>query len=218
MSNWQTAIGIVAGFVSIICFVPYIITIFQGKTRPNRASWWIWAINGSILCASYYSAGASNTIWALICAVIAQFAISILSLKYGEGGWNRFDRSCLIGAGISILLWWLFSSPLLAIIFTLTIDVLGALPTIKKSYYEPEKEDLLTWILYVVASILNLLAIEQWSFVILAPPLYVFCVNAVIVLLLLRRKVGFHLASGRRRWGKASKHGRRLHIFSKKNL
>jgi hypothetical protein len=199
MANWQTIVGGVAGFLSFFCFLPYIVTILQCKTRPNRASWWIWATNGLILSTSYYSAGASNTIWALISAVIAQFIIAVLSLKYGEGGWNRFDRACLSSAGISLLLWWRFNSPLIAIVFTIVIDFLGALPTFKKSYYEPEKEDLLTWILYVAASLLNLLAIEHWSFAILVPPLYVFCVNTSIVALLLRSTVRVQLASYKRR-------------------
>jgi hypothetical protein len=199
MANWQTTIGVIAGFLSFLCFVPYIITIFQRKTRPNRASWWIWATNGLILSASYYSAGASNTIWALICAVIAQFIIALLSLKYGEGGWNRFDRVCMFGAGTSLLLWWQFSSPVIAIILTIIIDFFGALPTLKKSYYEPEKEDLLTWILYVIASLLNILAIENWSFTILIPPLYVFFINTTIVTLLLRSRVQMQLNYYKRR-------------------
>jgi ABC-type amino acid transport system permease subunit len=199
MPNWQTTIGGVAGFLSFLCFVPYIITIWQRKTRPNRASWWIWAINGLILSASYYSAGASNTIWALICAVIAQFIIAVLSLKYGEGGWNRFDRACLFGAGISLVLWRQFNSPVIAILLTIVIDFLGALPTLKKSYYEPEKEDLLTWILYVVASLLNLLAIEDWNFAIWVPPLYVFLINTTIVALLLRSNIQVKLTFYKRR-------------------
>jgi hypothetical protein len=194
MSNLQIIFGILAGFFSLMCFAPYIFTILQGKTKPNRASWWIWATNGWVLCLGNYAAGASNTIWALMCAVVAQLLIAILSIKYGQGGWNRFDRRCLFGSGISFVLWRVFHSPLIAIVLPLLIDILGVLPTLKKSYYEPESEDLLTWMLYAIGSLFNMLAITTWSFAIVITPLYVFLINTILVLLLLRHKIQYSLS------------------------
>jgi hypothetical protein len=51
-------VGQLAGAISFLGFVPYIIEIAQGKTRPNRATWWIWAVVGAMLCASSYASGA----------------------------------------------------------------------------------------------------------------------------------------------------------------
>ncbi|MBD2449319.1 hypothetical protein H6G76_19575 [Nostoc sp. FACHB-152] len=189
MAGWQATIGVVAGFLSILCFVPYIVTILQGKTKPNRATWWIWVILSTVISASYYSSGAGNTIWLPVCGGIGQLIVAILSLKHGEGGWSRFDRLCLLGVGISLLLWWQFNSPLIALLLNILIDFLGALPTIKKSYYEPQTENLLTWILYLAASTLNLFAIESWSFTLSAFPLYIFFINTTIVIFLLRNKL-----------------------------
>lgn len=190
MDHWQATLGVLAGFLSFLCFIPYIVTILLGKTRPNRASWWIWAINGSILASSYYVAGASNTLWLIIFSVIAQYIIAILSFKYGKGGWTFFDRACLMGASLSLTLWFGLKSPMSAIVLTLLTDLLGALPTLKKSYYEPETEDMLTWIIYVVASILNVIAIEQWFLAIVLPPIYVLFINTAILVMLLRSQIG----------------------------
>jgi hypothetical protein len=199
MNHWQSALGVIAGLLTIFCFTPYITTIFQSKTRPNRASWWIWATNGAILCSSSYASGASNTLWILACSVTAQFVIAIIALKYGEGGWTPFDRKCLLGALVSLSLWRLFSSPMIAILSTLLIDFLGALPTVRKSYLEPSKEDLLTWGLYSLASLINLFAIEQWEFAIFLPAIYVFLINSTIFFLVLRPKLGFKVPSKRQR-------------------
>ncbi|MBU7586436.1 MAG: hypothetical protein KAF91_26830 [Nostoc sp. TH1S01] len=188
MAGWQATIGAVAGFLSILCFVPYIITILQGKTKPNRATWWIWVILSTVISASYYSSGAGNTVWLPVCGGIGQLIVAILSLKHGEGGWSRFDRLCLLGVGISLLLWWQFNSPLIALLLNILIDFLGALPTIKKSYYEPQTENSLTWSLYLAASTLNLFAIESWSFTLSAFPLYIFFINTTIIIFLLRNK------------------------------
>jgi hypothetical protein len=189
MFHWQTTIGVIAGLLCLVCFVPYILTTLQGKTRPNRATWSIWLILSLVLSAIYYTSGEFNTIWLPVCGAIGQIIIVILSIKYGEGGFSRFDRLCILGVGISLFLWWQFSSPAIALLFNILIDFLGALPTIKKSYYEPETENILTWSLYLVASTLNLLAIENWSLKLSVFPLYIFCVNVIIVTLLLRTKM-----------------------------
>lgn len=197
--NWRTIVGIIAGLVSILGFMPYLITIFQGKTRPNRASWWIWGVLSLILGLTYYSSGARDTIWVPAFYAIFQMIIAIVSIKHGEGGWNQFDRTCLLGAGGSLLFWWWFNSALLAIMINLTIDSLGALPTIKKCIFKPESEDLLSWALFFTANTLNLVAIEHWSVELLTYPLYLFCLSGIIFILLLLPKITLQLRQGRKR-------------------
>ncbi|MGB3756550.1 MAG: hypothetical protein WBA07_09280 [Rivularia sp. (in: cyanobacteria)] len=191
MSNWQEIIGIIAGFLSLIGFIPYIISIWKGKTQPNKATWCIWAIVGIIICTSYYLSGAINTIWVPLALAIGHVVIAILTLIYGKGGWNSFDKTCILGTGISLVLWWHYDSPLIALSINIAIDFLGALPTIRKSYRKPETEDLLTWIIFLLAHTLNLFAIKQWSFSVLAYPAYLFFTVATVVLLLLRPKMRF---------------------------
>jgi hypothetical protein len=191
MSTWQATFGVIAGILSILCFVPYIITILQGKTKPNRATWWIWVVLSIVISISYYYSGAINTIWLPVCGGIGQLIIALLALKYGRGGWTSFDRFCLIGVSISLVLWRQFNSPLIALLCNLVVDLLGALPTLKKSYQEPETENLLTWSLYLAGSTFNLFAVERFSFALLVFPIYIFSINAAIVILLLRSKIQF---------------------------
>jgi hypothetical protein len=186
MPDITAVAGKVAGVISLVAFIPYVLATLRGKTRPNRASWWIWTVVGSMLGASYYSSGADHTIWVPVSYIIGPFVIAILSLKYGEGGWTRFDRACLLGAGASALMWWLFSSPLVALCINIVIDVMGALPTIRKSYREPEGEDRTAWTLFSVGNTVNLLAIEEWTFAIAVYPVYMFLTAGLITLLVLR--------------------------------
>lgn len=197
MSNWRETIGIIAGFLSLIGFIPYIVTILQGKTQPNKATWSIWAIVGIILCTSYHLSGAIHTIWVPLALAIGHVFTAILAFVYGKGGFNQFEKICLLGTGISLALWWHYNSPLIALSINITIDFLGALPTIRKSYHEPETENLLTWTIFLLAHTLNLFAIKQWSFSVSAYPAYLFLSVATVVLLLLRPKVAllrrFHI-------------------------
>lgn len=188
MIKLQFISGLLGSIFTVLCFIPYIITTLQGKTKPNRATWWVWGINGSVLCLGNLAAGADYTMLPLLCAVVAQLCVAILSIKHGEGGWNPFDRRCLIASGISFILWRILNYDVIAIILPLLIDMLAALPTLKKSYHKPETEDLLTYILYTVGGLFTVLAIQDWSFKIAITPFYVLFINATIVLLLTRHK------------------------------
>lgn len=189
MFTWQKIIGLIAGCFSLLGFLPYLLTIYQKKTRPNRATWWIWTIVGFVILFSYHSSGANNTIWLPLFAAISHLIIAITSLKYGEGGWNNFDRVCIFSASISLLFWWWYNSPLIALLINIVIDFLGALPTIIKSHHRPETEALFPWLMFFLASILNICAIEQWSFSILVYPFYYFLSIGTIAFLLLRHQL-----------------------------
>ncbi len=41
MPPFTVVAGWVAGVLSLVAFVPYIVAILRGETRPNRATWWI---------------------------------------------------------------------------------------------------------------------------------------------------------------------------------
>jgi hypothetical protein len=180
--------GKVAGIVSLAAYGPYILAILRGKTRPNRASWWIWTVVGFMLGTSYYCSGADHTLWAPVSYAIGPIATAILSIKYGEGGWTRFDRCCLLGAGVSVALWWTFGSPLIALLINLLIDFMGALPTIRKAYQEPESEDRVAWTLFVAGNLANLFAVERWTFSIAAYPIYMLLCNGLITTLVFVRR------------------------------
>ena len=188
MINLQLIFGLLGSVFTIICFIPYIVSILKGKTKPNRATWWVWAINGTVLSMGNIAIGANYTLLPIICPVVAQWCIAILSIKYGEGGWNRFDRRCFIASGISFILWRILNYDLIAVILPLLVDIFAALPTLKKSFAEPETEDLLTYALYTVGGLFTAMAVQEWTFAIAITPIYILLLNAAIVLLLTRHK------------------------------
>ncbi|MBD3210500.1 hypothetical protein GF318_03915 [Candidatus Micrarchaeota archaeon] len=189
MSALTSAAGMAAAVLGFIAFIPYVISILKGKSAPNRATWWIWTFLGVIISASYFSVGATDSALVTISFVVGPFITALLSLKYGEGGWNRFDASCVAGALLGALLWWLFSAPVIALVLTIFIDGMGLLPTVKKAYFRPQSEDSLAWALFFVSALLNLFAIEQWSFEVAVYPVYIFLLESTVLLLLLRPKL-----------------------------
>lgn len=178
--------GWLAGVLSLVAFVPYIVAILRGQTRPNRATWWIWTMTSGILLASYYFSGATTTIWVAVSYFVASLATAVLSVRYGEGGSTPLDRGCLMGAGVGLLFWWWFDSPVVALITTLGADFAGALPTIRKAYVAPHTEDRLAWMLFLAGNIFNFLALDRWEFAIAIYPVYHLLASVTIASLVLR--------------------------------
>ncbi|MBI2610414.1 hypothetical protein HYW60_00545 [Candidatus Kaiserbacteria bacterium] len=168
--------GQAAGLLNLAAFVPYVLAIFGWgiglnsrvlrqiePTKPNRATWFIWAFVGAVMLPAYSQSGAEETIWVPAALTAGPLIVALLSLKWGEGGWTRFDQACLAGACVSVAMWYITGSPIVGLLFILATDGFGALATIRHAYRRPEEENRLAWTLFLVGDVANLLAVTDWS-------------------------------------------------------
>ncbi len=191
LENIKVVLGLIAGIIAFLAYIIYVISILRGKTKPNRATWWIWAFMGLVVGLSYYASGAQNTIWVPFIEFIGPLSIALLSIKYGEGGLdNKTDLICLFGAILSVILWIIFDNPVIALVSSLVVDSFAIVPTIKKSYLRPEGEDFWAWFGTGIADSLNMFAVEKFIFAILVYPIYMLVSDLIIIFVLLLRKKG----------------------------
>ncbi len=169
--------------------VPYIVSILRGKTKPNRVTWFVWAFVGMLILFTYRDlegkAGLSLTIVAAAC----QVTVALLSIKYGTGGTSLLDRACLALVLCAYVTWWLTRSALYPYVFAVCIDLLAITPTFFKAYHDPESEDLLAWSVCAVGVLLSVLAIRRWSLGEALFPVYAFCAESTVALLILRGRI-----------------------------
>ena len=185
----QALIGKLAGVIAAGAFVPYIISILKGKTKPQRATFAIWSAVSIVGLVSYIASGATDTIWVIWAYTILGFIVFLLSFKYGTGGFNKLDVICLVGAGMGIVLWIWTNNPGYALYISIFCELLGWMPTFKKMYIDPESEDLLAWSIALFAASLNVIAITSWKPDIAIYPLYIVITDlAAVTILLARRK------------------------------
>ena len=170
VANVHEAIGITAGLVGLAACIPYIPSILRGETKPNRVSWFVWMTLGLVTAVSYQGVGADSTM--------------LLSIWYGVGGWSRLDRLCLAGVVVSAVVW--VFSPGLALALAISVDFLGLVPTLHKSWVKPREENLAGWVVTTIAAVINLFAIDvnTVTFGIVAYPFYAALGCAAVMLIL----------------------------------
>lgn len=180
-------IGIIAGILALSGYIPYIYSIIAGKTRPNRATWFIWTIIGGLLAFSYLAEGDQNSIWLPIGYFLGPLIVAILSLRYGYAEWTRLDTICIVAAAISIVPWVLSDNAIMTLVINVLIDTTGAIPTLVKTYREPETEDLTAWAIFFAANTIQLFAISMWNLAALYP-IYLFFLAGTMVLFIIKGK------------------------------
>ncbi len=183
----RSLIGQVAGAASFVAYILYYISIIRGRSRPNRATWIILTVVGVLIAASYYASGARDTMWVALAYTIGPSIAAILAFRYGEGGATRLDIFCLVACGLSVILWILSENPIYTLTINIAIDFLGILPTLVKSYIDPESEDTLAWTLTTLSNGLNVFAIGAWTVSIALYPIYMVIVNGLVTIFLLKR-------------------------------
>lgn len=187
-SVWQNALGIASGVIALAAFAPYIRSILRGQTRPNRASWLIWAFAEGLTFASYGASGAGATLYIAGAYMTGTFTVAVLSLRNGQGGAGVLDILCLSGAAISLIPWIAFNSSEMALYMIIFVDALAVFPTLLKSIEDPESEDKTYWLLMLLAAVVNLFAIHTWAPHISAFPIYCVLGSGAIVAALYARR------------------------------
>ncbi|HLB66808.1 MAG TPA: hypothetical protein VJJ78_04440 [Candidatus Saccharimonadales bacterium] len=178
---------VLAGAVTIGSVVPYIRNIIKGTTKPNIVSWITWTMLTGVATIAEIAAGEYRTAIFTGTAVIETLLIVLLGIKYGHTKYTAFDVVCQAGALFGFVLWAIFNSPAAAVIFAVTIDLVGALPTIRHSWLKPGEE---TWITYGMAGLGGLLAIfalTEFNWTSLTYAVYVVFINCLLSIILVTR-------------------------------
>jgi hypothetical protein len=183
--------GYMSGILSALSYVPYVRDILKIKTKPERASWLIWTTLGSIAFFSQLAKGATDSLWLVGIQTLGVLIVFILSIKYGVGGLTKLDVFSLVMAGVGLILWYITQEPATALLIVIIIDFIGGALTVRKSYYDPESETLITWLLSGIAGIFAMFAVGSLNFILLAYPVYIFLINFAVVgaILVGRRRI-----------------------------
>ena len=174
--------GIASGALSTFAYIPYIIDTVARRTQPQRASWLIWSVLGSIALISQIYEGATSSLWFAGVQVSGTIIVFLLSITAGNGKYlSRTDYCILLAASIGLVLWYFTENAAYALAITISISLLGGVATVTKAFYDPDSETLVTWVVSLVASICAILSVGKFDIIILAYPLYLFTLYLAFV-------------------------------------
>lgn len=161
--DWKLITAFAATAFGIASFVPYVIEIFAGKTKPHAYTWLIWGITQGTATFAVFKGGGGAVGYTLILLTALIFAIFLLSLKYGTKNIKRSDTITLAFALLAVIVWWQLDNPVLAVLMVTAIDGVGYLPTYRKLLTEPWSESFLAWIFCCVSYSLSLLSLSEYN-------------------------------------------------------
>lgn len=193
----KTALSIIAGLIATFSTVPYLIDIVKRKTKPNIVSWFTWTLLTAIATAAAFASHAPRAAILTLGSSICTFLVVALGLKYGIAKLSLFDGLCQAGAVVGLILWLIFNSPAIALAFSIVIDFIAALPTIRHSWLKPAEETWQTFMFGVVASIITLVSLSEYTFANLAFPAYLLFGNGLLVATVTYRRTQKGLALSR---------------------
>src|SRR5690242_9985195 len=94
--------GIIAGIITLVAYIPYIRDIFNGTTKPVRATWFIWSVLSGIALTSQIASGGRWSVVMTLAQMGGVTAVFILSLKHGYGGLGKKEFVSLIVAALGL--------------------------------------------------------------------------------------------------------------------
>jgi hypothetical protein len=179
MSTAQVLVGI-----SVILFVvaspPYIIDTLHRKTRPERATWFIWTVLGLVAFISQVKLGATWSVVYTGLDTLGSVTVFFLSIRYGVGGWTLLDKIALIIAAVGVFVSLLAHQPVIALLGVITADVSGSVLTIRKTFLAPNSETTITWLLVGTGALCGLIAVGRWNLGLMLYPAYLTLSNYAV--------------------------------------
>lgn len=179
----------IAVFLGLVSYYLYFKSILRNETRPHLYTWLIWGITtGTVTAGVWHGGGGLGTLGSLVNSIGA-ISVLLFSFKYGTKNIRVFDAFMLIAALCAVGVWWQLKNPLLAVFMVTAIDLIGYVPTFRKSYEEPWTESLLSWGVWVPGIVCSILALNEYNLLTLTYYLAIDTANmALIILCLMRRR------------------------------
>jgi hypothetical protein len=183
-------IGIIAIIIGFAGYVPYLRDMFRGKTKPHLFSWIIWAILEFTSFGIQITNGAGAGAWVTFFSASVALLVIAYGFRYRKINIAKTDWICFFGAIISLVIWLVLHSPLLASIFLVLTDAFAFIPTYRKTWKSPHEETLFEYGMSSLKFIVAFFAFNHFTLANVLYPAYLIIANgSFVIFALYRRKI-----------------------------
>ncbi len=185
-------------FISVGGAAIYVRDTWRGSTAPNRVTWTLWAIEPLLAFAVERQAHVGlASIMALVLGVVP---IVVLAVSFHDHasvwkvGW--FDVSCAAVSLGGLVVWLAVNQATVALVAFVAADAVAGIPTVRKSFREPDSESSWSFLSGLIFAGITLLTLKHLT---TAGALFAFSVLVmnIFIWLFIVTKVGTRMKANR---------------------
>lgn len=182
-------LGIVAIAMTFIGYVPYLRDTYAGKTKPHIYSWLLWTVVTAIAFGLQVTGGAGLGSYVTLSASIMCGVVLLLSLRLkGKRDITTSDKIFLLLAFLSLFLWLGAKQPVASTVLTTLTDLLGFVPTIRKSWNNPRSETISFYSINSVRFTMAVISLQSYTIVTALYPVCWLLGNGLFAIMLHMRR------------------------------
>lgn len=176
---------IIGAILSIIGQISYIIDTVKGRIKPNRVTWFLWALIPLIAFVAEIKQGVGLVSLMTFIVGFGPLMIFFASFVNKKAYWKirKLDIFCGFLSIIGLLLWYVTRNGNLAILFSVLADGAAGIPTIVKAFQIPESENYQIYMFSAINAAITILAIKTWNFAHFGFPLYILLLCLLMIIL-----------------------------------
>lgn len=189
MHDVKNIAGIIATIFVFLGYLPYLRDIINGKTKPHLYSWFVAGFVALIIFGLQVNSGAGIGSLVTLTAGIMCILVIVLGVLYKskiEIVW--IDTLFLVLAFISLGLWLIAKQPVISAVLSTLIELLGFMPTVRKSWNKPFTETLQFYYLNILRFSLAIFALQTYTVVTTIYPITWVLFNGFFALMLIIRR------------------------------
>jgi len=143
----------------------YSISTIQGKTKPNRVTWFLLAVAPMIAFSAELGSGGGLESVMTFMVGFGPLLVFISSFINPKSYWriSRFDLVCGAISVLALIGWLVTGTGMTAIILSILADFLAFVPTFKKAFIYPETENAILYRNGSISATITLLSIQDWK-------------------------------------------------------
>ena len=158
------------------------VDVLKGRAKPNRVTWFMWTLAPAIALFAQIQEGVGLQSLLTFSVGFNPFLIFVASFINKDSYWKLKNLDYAFGAMslLGLFLWWLTGDGIWAISFAIIADLLAAIPTIQKSYTNPESESWSVFGFGFINAFIVMLTIDEWRFEEYAFIIYILLITATL--------------------------------------
>jgi len=182
---------LVGAVLNLMGSTTYAWNTLKGRTKPNRVTWFLWALAPLIAFTAQINEGVGLQALMTFMVGFGPLMIFIASFLNKKASWQitKLDITCGVLSVFALVLWAITGNGTIAIVFSILADLLAGIPTLIKSYKAPETEHSDAFRNGALSAAITLLTIQTWTFVNYGFALYILLI-CITLYALIRFKLG----------------------------